>query len=1308
MKAALHTLLWVIEFALGLAFIIAVLLFIMPWLLSMDGTRSAILHLLKGPLKGELVVQKAHLSWWNETDLKAIRYEANDGKISVSCKELSTPSSLWRIFFGQHDLGELKIDSPIATIHLEPEEAVNTPVVNPASAGPSWDVLALPLLANLDLHKVWANLTPHLKGVVNLFDGQIIFEGKTIENVRLEDLGFEANLAQGSDTIQFKLDGVTRQKELTGSLNWSGSFGPFNSADPTLSIKGNLKKLPVLGIDQIITLFYPRLHNAALTTIGPDIDLDMQFDLSNQRLDLAFVASSMLFNANVGLLTQNDMVSLTAPARFGLTLTPYLAEAFFSLGPYMRGLSLANSPRISLDVSDLEIPLTEKGMDWNHLKIRALMNLLDMKFATPVLFKGIELERLKATLTTDNLDEDLFFDTTMTLSLDEKKALIAASGSLSHALEINSSLTLALSTQSFPVAILDKVFKGEGFLLDALGETCDFTCAIDRDMHGRTGTLYFASPTVSFRDANFQLKDEGSTLIRPVHLLFSPSRQFWEKHAGGIGSGKIDIEVEKLELNRFDFSKLNVIAKATSPEGFYGNFSLPNPIFSFTIQTFSSIALDLQSEGLKAATTLNYDHKNKTLSFVSPIAVSFSLEPNQAASLWKEFAPPPIFLAPFIANGSIKPFSTPLGQNFLNSVIIEGTLDVPCLSIQAPNKTTAVIRDATSSLILNTKIGQFIGKLDAQLGSQESALVPLHSECIVRKLYFQPKINMSEAEYLLKVGFTHLDTRFIDAWGSRKTRLSPLLGNWISVKGELLKGSTSGALALDAECEKGSFHLNVARQDDQLTLSKGQPMRANLTFDRQGFRVIEDYLGQTLPVDLASPSTLDIQVSNLLLPMQKDGWKVDLQALSQATIDGLLQTESLSFVESATKKPVTLNHLAFRFGRPNASSPLLLNLKATVDAAKPGQVDVKVRLQDIQYTNNQWDVSKANAQIDANFQQLPASVADLLTTSLGLKSQTLSVLFGEQISGSASAKLQDCSGPVSLVVNSPLSRISLDGTLQSGVLVLNQPFIAQVTMTEELSRRFLQGINPLSIAAIQSDGPMTLTVQNEKFSLPIFPWDLRSAHIGQARLELGRIVCRNQGNIHTALDLLKLGQFSRSNTLNLWFAPMDFSLDQGILECERTEFLVANSVDLATWGEIDLVRNRVDAVLGLTAQALSTAFGIKGLPDTYVLQIPMKGPLDNVKIDTGKATAKIALLLAWQKASAGAGSMIGGTQGAIVGGLLGQLAKLPDSNAKTPPAKHPFPWEKQPPSPSTIPPKKKKSAIKPGDKPLKQLIKLLK
>lgn len=274
--------------------------------------------------------------------------------------------------------------------------------------------------------------------------------------------------------------------------------------------------------------------------------------------------------------------------------------------------------------------------------------------------------------------------------------------------------------------------------------------------------------------------------------------------------------------------------------------------------------------------------------------------------------------------------------------------------------------------------------------------------------------------------------------------------------------------------------------------------------------------------------------------------------------------------------------------------------------------------------------------------------------------------------------------------------------------MLNDPIYAQLKITPEMSRLVLKEVNPLNLSYIYSKDPVTLEIPADGFYFPLYPQNLGKIAIPNATIELGKISCRNEGNINIALGLLKTKQFEKNNELNLWFAPIDLSIQKGFVNIDRTEILLADTFDICIWGKINLVQDYVDMVLGLTAQTLSKAFSIKNLPEKYVLTIPMKGPADNVQINTGKATAKVALLLAWQQKDL-AGALGGSPAGAIVGELMKKMATLPDSNAKVPPAKHPFPWEVgTKPKKTSENSHEKRRRFKQNEKPLKQILKVIK
>ncbi len=352
------------------------------------------------------------------------------------------------------------------------------------------------------------------------------------------------------------------------------------------------------------------------------------------------------------------------------------------------------------------------------------------------------------------------------------------------------------------------------------------------------------------------------------------------------------------------------------------------------------------------------------------------------------------------------------------------------------------------------------------------------------------------------------------------------------------------------------------------------------------------------------------------------------------------------------------------------------------------------------------DPKNWNIAIDLSLKQFPTAPFDIAFHSLGGENLPFRAIFGQNIQAMLHVSIQDLTGPISLTVQSPQTRLSLIGKLSNGVLSLNETTYLQGMISPEMSRLFLKKLNPLSISSIQSEGPITFEIPKEGFSLPLFPLDLAHAQIPKGRLELGRIHCHNEGNVKIALSLLKSHYAENGGDLPLWFAPLDWKLSQGVVSIERTEILLADSLDVAIWGNVDLVKNYVDMILGLTREALAKAFGIHDLPENYVLLIPMKGKMDDVEINSGGATTKIALLLAWQKQilSQGFGT---GNAGKLVEGLLGAIATLPDQNANVPNAKHPFPWEQESRKRKTAAEGKPKK-FKPKENSFKQLLKILK
>jgi hypothetical protein len=146
---------------------------------------------------------------------------------------------------------------------------------------------------------------------------------------------------------------------------------------------------------------------------------------------------------------------------------------------------------------------------------------------------------------------------------------------------------------------------------------------------------------------------------------------------------------------------------------------------------------------------------------------------------------------------------------------------------------------------------------------------------------------------------------------------------------------------------------------------------------------------------------------------------------------------------------------------------------------------------------------------------------------------------------------------------------------------------------------------------------------------------------------------------------LKGNPLSKTKQMSVWFTPLSFSIENGVLHSGRMDALIANSVHLCTWGSIDLQTQKLHMYLGIPADTLKSAFGLKNLSANYVLKIPIRGSVKDPDLKTNSATAKIAAMVAAQQIP---------KKGAVLGGLVNAFAQSKEEK-DIPPAKHPFPWE---------------------------------
>jgi hypothetical protein len=698
---------------------------------------------------------------------------------------------------------------------------------------------------------------------------------------------------------------------------------------------------------------------------------------------------------------------------------------------------------------------------------------------------------------------------------------------------------------------------------------------------------------------------------------------------------------------------------------------------ALAMNTFDQIGLQLTSDTLRASFTGAYDPNTKAMTLLKPLALQYTLNPATYHAL------------------------VPQGPPLTKPAILVATVDRCDLVVPEFDKVKMKGQVSSGEIVVGTQGKQVIFRNTTApfLWDGNTATVSINSELQPGSL--QGQFTFSQLNnFQGTLDLQNLSSTMLDTFSAKS--LSPLTGPTFNCKLKVQRTPEKQTLGLKWTSPLLNADTEVAIGD--VLLLQGGNITWTLT--PQGYLALDQILaGQNagmIPFEIKEPSVFTISLSKLKMP---------LQAFDLAKLEIIATGRNLKLIfwDKSGLETIQLSNVNFGVNKTD-QNPFALTFESAVVTqgnntnTRSGSVSLNGKMEQTLDAQGKFDFSKLTGALQLKVQQFPSRALDVIARAKGRTDFPFTTLFGNMINANLSTQLDQFSGPLTLNINTPLTRADINGAMHSGALMLKEPAHVQMKITPEMSRLVLKEVNPLNLSYVYSQEPITLEVPASGFYFPLYPFNVSKMMVPAARIELGKIACRNEGNVNITLGLLKTKQFDKNSDLMLWFAPIDLSVKQGSVDIERTEILLADTFDVCLWGNVDLADDMIDMVLGLTAQTLSKAFGIKNLPDNYVLCIPMRGKADNVQIDTGKATAKIGLLLAWQQAS-NSGAFSKSPGGALVGGLLNKMATLPDANANVPPPKHPFPWEVGKASKTSH---TKKKQFKAGDKPLKQILKVIK
>lgn len=469
----------------------------------------------------------------------------------------------------------------------------------------------------------------------------------------------------------------------------------------------------------------------------------------------------------------------------------------------------------------------------------------------------------------------------------------------------------------------------------------------------------------------------------------------------------------------------------------------------------------------------------------------------------------------------------------------------------------------------------------------------------------------------------------------------------------------SGTLAIQGDGLDTQFQFQA--KDELTATAKGQ---WNISPER--FRTLQNMLGlaqseKQQEMKLQDPLELAFNLKNIKVGLKGSN---SVELLDSSLMHATLSLSSITLSQKEKKSLVIppVEIIAELVGKERLITFSCESKKGSDKTA--AEIAIKGTASDL-WTEEGLALDNARILVDTKIKNLPLDIFYSLTAKPETADKVVA-LFGQHLDINIKADLKDMhEGAFRGKLESPRLNSEVACLLKEGTLTLEKPITAEYTLTPEAGVVLLKDINPLLVTAARSETPIKLHIDSKDFSIPVKPFSLETMKIRHIKLEPGILTCKNGGMLSLLTGIFKLSP-ATSEEVTLWFTPIYVEVKDGIVNCKRSDALLADAFPIATWGTINLIENRIDMILGLSGTAIARGFAIPKLDPQYMVQIPIHGTTQSPKIDSGLATTKIAALKLQQHRS---------NTTSLIGGLLEVATTMVEKDAPVPaPTTHPFPW----------------------------------
>lgn len=1267
------------------------LIALIPTLANTDWGRKQVVYWINRSIPGNVEIRHLNLHWGKGQEIKGFLLKDPEGQAVLEIEKFSTEGTLWQLLNKSTHLGFTQIQDLNAVIVTSERGLTN-----------------LQRALGIESNHESLPLSP--------------------STIILSEVNAEGHLFSAHHPLSARIKGLTRQENLNGSFDidlalnglQASNWDEFkHDAHHYLSIEGSkeakiqahIVNFPVDLIDRLAALQNPQLNGLFHSLLGDRLNLNLDKEPSDEGLAFNLTLLAPLMQGDMKGIIKQQVLALNEPAVLHFNLTPN------SINPFLQNhLRLLKPSRLEVVISTLSVPLDffdkeatinpcllgfkagfklpETYLDVNPIGDLKILTL-QANLHSGLCDKSIQMEVI-GQAQQSGAPFDIHFTSTLNKSRNFSELILQARQSM------RSNLTIShLSLRLIPF------FHKHPEWDEKIGPYVNAQFEMyPKDQEQWIGTLSFQTPHLVLNEAQFNIQKE-MILTSPAQMNWSLSSdclrtllnaeefaldqaclvQFSLKQlqiplddpqltkfqiessiphldlpkllTWGIPQvNKFFLKIEGDNLRQFH-SELTGQITLLTPEGKASPF-IPEPL------TFQQVSdWKLGNEGLEMPSgeiQLNNSithvqiegqlHADYVLELTQPAQIQYVLSPSAFQTLshllqknW------PILKEEVPATLTIQPTNLNLNELSFSNLSLQGLLKTKRIILQDTSDNLPLLEDIIMSWVIDSPNNNIYSDLKGLAYTRKEAK-PSQVNAYLQFWLTPGHYDAAHTRSEIQMNFAGMPTSMLNTFLGTDD-LSPVVGSIIDFDFKTFIDPTLEKPGYwDLTLDSTNFHVNGRfKLDGRATIYDLNKLPAfRLTVTPEGYQYLKKIFSFQDERNLSAPVTIMGSFSKFEFPI-RESWKdqgmfdlhlstTDIQWQNVSTpawkLEGRISTENL------------MKRLNF-FAQAHAKMPLILEGSLT------NVFDHNSRLRN-------WQEVGLSTKLTGQ-QLTPAFVQSLLPLTSD-QQQKLRAIFGENFDLTVAFQLQNLTGPLQALAKGTQGYIQLDGQLNKGILTLNKPIEGAVEMTPLFSQTFLAPNVPLLSTAIGAENPITFTIEPSQFSCPLIPFQFERMRIGKGNLNLGKIRFRNEGELNAILNLIRP---LSDQSLTIWFTPLYFELNRGIFSLKRMDMLVAHSYTLANHGTINLKTHQADFILGIPGQTLQYAFGIQGLDENYILQIPLHSANGKVEVDKKKAMTRISALVAQTH---------GGTKGKLLGNILNMT--LSEKGKPYPsPTTQPLPWQEE-------------------------------